>query len=354
MKPSRKESNLLPMLMLGSGAFLLWSLRRRARRMDFSGRTVVISGGSRGLGLELARQLGREGAKLVLLARNQEELERARIELVEAGADVLTLPCDVGNHQQVEEAGTAILELRRTIDVLINVAGVIQVAPFENLEFKDFQESVDVHAWGPYHLMRAVAPQMQRRRIGRIVNVSSIGGLVAVPHLLAYTMGKFALTGLSDGFRAELAKDGVFVTTVAPGLMRTGSHVNAQFKGQYRKEYAWFAISGANPMLSTAAPAAAKRIVEACRYGEARVIINWPARLIHAANALFPGLTAVGTGMAARLLPAPSKEPEGMAPHPGWESRSPLAPSLLTRPSDLAIEPNHEEIAAPLPRKVAG
>uniref|UniRef100_C6E8R7 Short-chain dehydrogenase/reductase SDR n=1 Tax=Geobacter sp. (strain M21) TaxID=443144 RepID=C6E8R7_GEOSM len=353
MKFSRKNSNLLPMLLLGPSAFLLWSLRRRARRMDFSGRSVVISGGSRGLGLELARQLGREGAKLVLLARNQEELERARAELAQAGADVLTLPCDVGSHQQVEEAVTAILELRGTIDVLINVAGVIQVAPFENLEFKDFQESVDVHAWGPYHLMRAVVPQMQRRRTGRIVNISSIGGLVAVPHLLAYTMGKFALTGLSDGFRAELAKDGIYVTTVAPGLMRTGSHVNAQFKGQYRKEYAWFAISGANPMLSTAAPAAAKRIVEGCRYGEARVIINWPARLLHAANALFPGLTSFGTGIAARLLPAPSKEPEGSAPHPGWESRSPLAPSMLTRSSDLAIEPNHEEIAAPLPRKVA-
>ena len=131
--------------------------------------------------------------------------------------------------------------------------------PFENLDLEDFQESVDTHAWGPFHLIRAVAPEMQRRKQGRIVNISSIGGLVAVPHLLGYCMGKFALTGLSDGFRAELAKDGVHVTTVAPGLMRTGSHVNAMFRGQHRKEFAWFAISGANPLVSTTAPRAAKR-----------------------------------------------------------------------------------------------
>ena len=149
--------------------------------------------------------------------------------------------------QTVEE----ILKLRGRIDVLVNNAGIIQVAPFENLNMQDFSSSMDVHAWGPLYMVQAVTPHMKRQGEGRIVNISSIGGLVAVPHLLAYTMGKFALTGLSDGLRAELAKDGIRVTTVAPGLMRTGSHVNAFFKGQHRKEFAWFSISGTNPLLST-------------------------------------------------------------------------------------------------------
>ncbi len=240
---ANKDPRALAFALMGAGAaFFLWSRSRSARRIDFFGKTVVIAGGSRGLGLAMARLLVAEGARLVLLARRVDELERARAELARAGGDVITFPCDVGVRQQVEEAVAAVIELRGRIDVLVNVAGVIQVAPFENLELKDFQESMDVHAWGPYHMIRAVAPHMQRRRSGRIVNVSSIGGLVAVPHLLAYTMGKFALTGLSDGLRAELAKDGIYVTTVAPGLMRTGSHVNAMFKGQHRKEFAWFAI----------------------------------------------------------------------------------------------------------------
>jgi len=341
MKTAGKTSRL-PYLLAGTGAgFLLWAVRRRARRTDFRGKSVVISGGSRGLGLELARQFARQGARIVILARNVEELERARVQLVRAGADVLALPCDVGIRQEVEEAVAAVLEFRGAIDVLVNVAGVIQVAPVENLELKDFQESMDVHAWGPLHTIRAVVPHMRLRGRGRIVNISSIGGLVAVPHLLAYTMGKFALTGLSDGFRSELAKDGILVTTVAPGLMRTGSHVNATFKGQHRKEYAWFAISGANPLLSTSVSDAARRIIEACRYGEPRLIITWPARLLHAANALFPGLTAFGASVAARLLPGPVATAAN-ATHTGWESRSSIAPSILTRPNDRAVEPNNE------------
>jgi NAD(P)-dependent dehydrogenase (short-subunit alcohol dehydrogenase family) len=345
MKRAKRGSapGVLPLLLAGTGAgFLFWSLRRRMRRIDFCGRSVLISGGSRGLGLELARQFAREGARLVLLARDPDELERARALLTENGADVLTLSCDVGNREQVDEAVAALLELRGCIDVLVNNAGIIQVAPFENMDLKDFRESVNVHAWGPLHLIRAVAPHMQRRRFGRIVNISSIGGLVAVPHLLPYTMGKFALTGLSDGFRAELAKDGVYVTTVAPGLMRTGSHVNAFFKGQHRKEFAWFAISAANPLLSTSAPQAAAKIVEACRYGEPRLIITLPARLLHVMNSLFPGVVAFGTGMAARLLPKPAK-PGQNALYTGWESSSRVAPSILTRPSDRAIEPNNEK-----------
>jgi NAD(P)-dependent dehydrogenase (short-subunit alcohol dehydrogenase family) len=333
----------VPWTLIGAGAGIaFWGIRRRLRRLDFRGLSVVITGGSRGLGLEIARQLAAEGALLALLARDPEELERAGNELAHLGADVLVFPCDVRNRERVAGTVAAILNSRQKIDVLINVAGVIQVGPFENLELEDYQESVDTHAWGPLHLIRAVAPDMQRRRQGRIVNVSSIGGLVAVPHLLGYCMGKFALTGLSDGFRAELAKDGIYVTTVAPGLMRTGSQVNAFFRGQHRKEYAWFAISGANPLLSTTAGHAAKKIIEACRYGRPRLIITFPARLLHLANALFPGLTAFATGLAARLLPGPVA-PEVNPLKTGSESASPAAPSILTKLSDKAVREHNEE-----------
>lgn len=325
----------------GTGALLL-GLRRQMRRIDFEGLSVVITGGSRGLGLEIARQFAGEGARLSLLARDPDELDRAADELARKGADVMAFACDVRDRERVEQTVAAINKARGCIDVLINVAGVIQVAPFENLDLEDFEESVDVHAWGPLHLMRAVIPQMQRRRSGRIVNVSSIGGIVAVPHLLAYTMGKFALTGLSDGFRGELAKDGVYVTTVIPGLMRTGSHVNAFFKGQHRKEFAWFAVSGANPLFSTSVRSAARKIVEACRNGDPRLIITLPAQMLHVINSLFPGATAFGTGLAARLLPRPA-EPEDNVLHTGKESSSAIAPSILTRPADLEIPKNNEE-----------
>lgn len=334
-------NRMIPWVLLATGTALVAAARRRNRRMDFHGKSVVITGGSRGLGLELARQLAAEGAQLTLLARNSDELARARRELASMGTDVFTATCDVRNRAEVDRTVAAILELRGKIDVLINTAGIVQVAPFENLDWLDYKESVDVHAWGPLHMMSAVAPHMQQRRAGRIVNISSIGGLVAIPHLLAYSMGKFALTGLSDGIRAELAKDGVFVTTVAPGLMRTGSHFNALFKGQHRKEFAWFALSAGNPLLSTSASRAAKQIIEACRYGAPRLIITVPARLLHLSNAMFPRLTAAGTSLAARLLPSPAV-PEQTPLRTGWESGSWVVPSILTRLSDRATQRNNE------------
>ena len=119
---------------------------------------------------------------------------------------------------------------------------------------------------------------MRRRGFGRIVNITSIGGRVAVPHLAPYSASKFALTGLSDAVRAELAPYGIRVTTVSPGLMRTGSPVNAQVKGQHEAEYAWFAIADSLPGFSIVGRARRRQILSACRYGDPELTITLPAR----------------------------------------------------------------------------
>lgn len=316
-------------------------IRRRLRRISFQGLSVVITGGSRGLGLELARLFAREGARLALVARNIEELERAGLELEAAGADVRIYQCDVGRQEDAERTVQAIINERGSIDVLINNAGMVQVAPFENMNIQDFKDAMDVHAWGPLYMIRNIAPLMKRQGGGRIVNISSIGGLVAVPHMLPYSMSKFALTALSDGLRAELAKDGILVTTVAPGLMRTGSHLHALFKGQYQKEYAWFSISDANPLLSAHSRRSAQQILNACRTGAPRLIITLPATLLHAINANFPGLTSAAARLAARMLPAPVPA-RSTSPRSGFESGSWASPSFLTRLADRASLRNNE------------
>src|SRR6185369_6660508 len=116
------------------------------------------------------------------------------------------------------------------IDVLVNNAGIISVGPIESQTIEDFREAMDVMFWGHVNTILAVLPQMQRRRSGWIGNVSSIGGKISVPHLVPYSCAKFASVGLSEGLTAELAKDGINVTTIVPGLMRTGAHINAYFK----------------------------------------------------------------------------------------------------------------------------
>ncbi|MBT1070768.1 SDR family oxidoreductase [Geobacter chapellei] len=325
---------------LMAGAMAAVKIGRKSRRISFKGLSVVITGGSRGLGLELARLFAGEGARLALVARDVEELERAGLELEAAGAEVHIYQCDVGNQEDVERTVQAIIGECGRVDVLINNAGIVQVAPFENFAVQDFKEAMDTHAWGALYMIRSIAPLMKRQGGGRIVNISSIGGLVAVPHLLPYSMSKFALTALSDGLRSELAKDGILVTTVAPGLMRTGSHIHALLKGQYQKEYAWFSISDANPLLSAHSRRAAKQIVNACRYGAPRLIITLPAALLHLLNANFSGLTTAATRLAARMLPSPVLGHS--SPQTGLASGSWAAPSFLTRLADKASLHNNE------------
>src|SRR6476620_2220643 len=240
------------------GAFAGRQLVSGSRQIDFNNRVVVITGGSRGLGLVLARQLASEGARLCLLARDEEELRRAA-EQFPPDVEVMIVRCDVRRRADVRAAVDAILERWGEIDVLINNAGVIQVGPLEHMTRGDFENAMATHFWGPLHLMFEIVPFMRQRGFGRIVNVSSIGGRLAVPHLAPYCASKFALTGLSDAVRAELAPHGIRVTTVAPGLMRTGSPINAQFKGRHESEYAWFKVSSSIPGLTIAADRAATK-----------------------------------------------------------------------------------------------
>ena len=196
------------------------------------------------------------------------------------------------------------------------------------------------HFWGPLHTTLAVLPEMCRRRQGRIVNITSIGGKIAVPHLVPYDASKFALVGLSEGLRAELVKDNVYVTTVCPGLMRTGSPRNAEFKGQHRAEYAWFSLSDAMPGFSMSAESAARRIVKACQNGEAEVILSLPAKVAAAFHGVFPGLTCDVLSLVNRMLPGPGGD--GKKSVKGKDSQSAVSPSWLTILNERAALRNNE------------
>jgi NAD(P)-dependent dehydrogenase (short-subunit alcohol dehydrogenase family) len=273
--------------------------------IDFRDRVVVITGGSRGLGLVMARRLAAEGARLCLLARDAGELQRARDQLPQ-DAEVLLIPCDVRRRADVRAAMAHVLDKWTAVDVLINNAGVIQVGPLDHMSKEDFENAMATHFWGPLHLMFEVLPAMRRRGFGRIVNISSIGGKIAIPHMAPYCASKFALVGLSDSVRAELAQHGIRVTTVCPGLMRTGSPLNADIKGRHEEEYAWFAIADSTPGLSMSAERAARQILEACRFGDSNLVITLPANVAVMANNAMPAVVAAITAAANRMLPKPT------------------------------------------------
>ncbi len=336
-----RRSGLSFGLVLGAAAGLAMAVAARRPTYSFRGRTVIITGGSRGLGLVLAREFAKEGAAIALLARHEGELQEAERELAARGARVLAVPCDVRDRLQVGRAVQLIAERFGRIDVLVNNAGVIQVGPLEHMTLQDFEDAMAVHFFGPLFLTLAVTPHLRRVGGGRIVNIASVGGKIAVPHLLPYSASKFALVGLSEGLRAELHRDRILVTTVCPGLMRTGSPRNAMFKGRHRQEHAWFAVTDSLPLLSMNAQRAGRKIVAACRHGTARVVLGWPAKLAVLLNELLPETTAHLTAMANRLLP--TRDPTaGVLSRPGYDSTSTWAPSILTRSSDKAALRNNE------------
>src|SRR5438874_5835199 len=333
-------------VLLPAGAVLLgaWVTARiiRTARYTLCDKVAVITGGSRGLGLVLARDICAQGGSVALIARDREELARAKADLARRGGapNAFGVQCDLLDAAQIEAAVRQIIDRFGKIDILINNAGIIEVGPLEHMTREDFERAMQLHFWAAYELISQIVPEMRTWGGGHIVNISSIGGKVAVPHLAPYSVSKFALTGFSDAIRAELARDNIHVTTVAPGMMRTGSHVNAKFKGRHDIEFAWFAASAGAPLLSMDADRAARKILAACRRGQPSLTLTFAARLQIVANALFPNLIGYAMQLVNRFLPE-SQGTEGDRSRAGSEVRR-LIPDWLTRAADKASARNNE------------
>src|SRR6266481_6530490 len=323
--------------------FLIWLIARliRTARYPLREKIVLITGGSRGLGLVLARHICARGGNVALIARDAEELARAKTDLATRPNTVMTIQCDLLDSEQIQAAVRRVIDRFGKIDILINNAGIIEVGPLEHLMREDFERAMHLHFWAPFELISQIVPEMRIWGGGRIVNISSIGGKVAVPHMASYSASKFALTGLSDAVRAELARDNIHVTTVAPGMMRTGSHVNAKFKGRHDDEFAWFAASAGAPLMSMNADRAARKILAACRRGQPSLTLTFAARAAILGNALFPNFTGYAIKFANRLLPGSGGE-EGSRSRAGGQLRR-LNPTWVTRLADRATIRNNEE-----------
>jgi NAD(P)-dependent dehydrogenase (short-subunit alcohol dehydrogenase family) len=300
---------------------------------DLTGKVALVTGGSRGLGFLLARELGRQGCRVAICARDEQELQRARQALAEDAPQVLAVKCDVSQRDDVTRMVHQVAGGLGPVDILVNNAGIIQVGPARTMTLEDYELALDVMYWGVLYPKLAALPSMLDRGDGTIVNITSIGGKVSVPHLLPYSAAKFAATGFSEGLRSELAGTGVRVTTIAPGLMRTGSYLNAFFKGRKQKELTWFSLGAALPLISMDAERAAAQIVRAARRGEAERTLSVPATLLDRFHGLFPGLTAELLGLTARFVlpgadgqdPSTARGMEVAAEHP-----SPLRERLTT------------------------
>jgi short-subunit dehydrogenase len=298
------------------GAVLAAAAAAAARRdrEDISGEVAVVTGASRGLGLLLARELALQGCPLVICARDEAELERAADDLRARGAQVTTVTGDVSDPAIPQRLVDAAVERYGRLDIIVSNAGIIQVGPVQDAQLSQYETAFATMALAPVRLALAALPVMRRQQHGRIVTIASIGGKMSVPHLLPYSTAKFAAVGFSEGLRAELGRGPITVTTVVPGLMRTGSHLQARFTGQAGKEFTWFSLGASLPLISMDAERAARQIIEAVRGGRAEIILTPAGQLVSRVTGLVPGLTSDVLHTVQQLaLPAPVA---GGAGHP--------------------------------------
>ena len=328
----------------GAGALVaLNAWLNTSRKTDFNGKTVVITGGSRGLGLVTARQLAKEGANLAICARDEAELEAARAELLTYGGMVLAKPCDVSDQADVNRFFNVVRGELGPVDVLINVAGIIVLTPLENATDADFRAAMNINFWGAYYCINAVLPEMRQRGAGRIVNVASLGGKIAAPHLLPYVTSKFALVGYSEGLRTELTRHNIFVTTVCPGLIRTGSSRQTLVRGQHEKEYAWFKTADSLPGLSVSAESCARDLLNGCRYGRPEVIVSVPAQVAAVLQGVAPNLMAEILTAINYTLPDPATN-QSNEQRLGKDSESAASETVFTTLTDEAAEQNNQMV----------
>jgi NAD(P)-dependent dehydrogenase (short-subunit alcohol dehydrogenase family) len=299
---------------------------RELRATDLKGATALVTGGSRGLGFALASELAAAGARVAICARGEDARGRARERLESQGAEVLATRCDVSRRDEVERWVVEATERFGPPDVLVNNAGVISVGPILSQRHEDFAQAMDVHFWGIVNPVYAVLPHLLERGAGTIVNVTSIAGKMTVPLLGSYVPSKYAAVGLSQGLHAELARYGIHVLTVVPGLMRTGSYVAALFKGDRELLYSLFAPVASSPVTTIAADRAARRVVRAIRHREAEITLTLHAKIATRVAALAPGLVTEALALVSRMLPD-SSDPGRVR---GDAIDSPVDDSLLT------------------------
>jgi NAD(P)-dependent dehydrogenase (short-subunit alcohol dehydrogenase family) len=314
---------------------------------------ALVIGASRGLGLLIARQLGRRGHHVVIAARDRAELEQGLEVLGGEGVSASLEVCDVADNDSVISMVDRVEVETGPIEVMIHVAGIIQVGPLESMTREHFRDAIDIMLWGPINASLATITHMRRRRRGAIGIVSSIGGLVSVPHLLPYSTAKFGAVGFSRGLRAELAGTGISVTTITPGLMRTGSHLRAYFVGQQGPEFAWLSAGSSLPLISMSADTAAERIVEGVLHRRFNVVLTPLAKVGMRFHGVAPSTTVALMGVVARLLPNPPQGAGGASTGSkqtveGHEAKSQLPPAAaaavrwLTTLGERAADRNNE------------
>lgn len=237
------------------------TIKRGGMLTAFEGKAVFLTGGSRGIGREMALQLARSGARVALMARSADELEYAALECRKEGAEALVLPGDVSVEADCAAAVRGALAGFGTLDMLVANAGISMLAPFEDLhDLEPLERVMKVNYLGAVYCTRHALPHLVASR-GRIVAVASLTGLTGVPTRTGYAASKHAMRGFFDSLRIEVRRHGVSVTVAYPGFVDTGIRRRTVGEGTGRAPGRVMPVSACAELILQAASRRSREVV---------------------------------------------------------------------------------------------
>ncbi len=190
-------------------------------RIDLSGRAAVVTGGGRGIGAAVAWALAEAGARVVVAARSEEQIEGVARDLLAAGHAARAITCDVTDASSVARLARESEAAVGIVDILVNNAGIASSAPLKSLELEEWNRLLAVNATGTYLCTRALLPPMVSNGWGRVINVASVAGRAGAPYIAAYAASKHAVIGFTRSVAGEVAARGVTVNAICPGFVET-------------------------------------------------------------------------------------------------------------------------------------
>ncbi|GGB27947.1 SDR family oxidoreductase [Allosediminivita pacifica] len=206
---------------------------------NISGKVIVITGASSGMGEATARDLAAKGARLALGARRQDRLDAIVNEIKDAGGEALAVATDVTRQEDVQKLVEAAKDAYGRVDVIFNNAGLMPLSPLESQRVDEWNQMIDVNMKGTLYGISAVLPVFKEQKSGQIINVSSVYGHKAVPNGAVYCATKFAVRALSESLRQEVKDYNVRVTVISPGAVDTEltEHISEPGLGDQLREF---------------------------------------------------------------------------------------------------------------------